>query len=143
MRFKGSCQCKNIQIEWSLVDTSLVPRACQCSYCREKKAAYISKSGTRVEVSIAKPELHTIHLQGDEIAQFHECGNCEDLVFVSATIDNHDYCAVNVHTLDKADLFPNEINADFTQFSKEQSLALWKQNWCDLETIRNKNEKSD
>jgi len=138
MRFKGHCQCGNIEIAWSLIDTSLVPRACQCSYCLAKGAAYLSKNGSNVEVTIAKQDLHKIHLQGDHIAQFHECGFCKDLVFVSAMINDQQYCAINYHNLDKREQFPEPIPSDFTALSKEQSLERWQQHWCNLKWIEYK-----
>ena len=34
MSMYGGCDCKNIEIVWHIADQELVPRACQCEYCR-------------------------------------------------------------------------------------------------------------
>ena len=38
MSMHGSCRCKNIAVEWQTVDYSVVPRQCQCEYCKAKSA---------------------------------------------------------------------------------------------------------
>lgn len=40
---EGRCSCGNLSVHWQTVDYSVVPRACQCDYCRAHDAAWVAK----------------------------------------------------------------------------------------------------
>lgn len=127
---RGGCRCGNISLSWQNVDYSLVPRACGCEYCAARSAAYVSKSGTRVDVVVRKPALLHLRRHGSEQATFNECGHCGDVVFVSAEIEDTDYCAINVHCLEQRNRFPDAIDVNFSDQSPEDKRNRWAQNWC-------------
>lgn len=130
MSIRGHCRCRNIEVHWQLVDYSLVPRRCQCEYCLARDAAYVSKAGSRVDITIHKPALHEIHQQGSMSASFHECGHCHDLVLVTAEIDGELFGALNANCLHNPRGFGESVAMTLYDQSAEQKIARWRQNWC-------------
>lgn len=130
MTLTGGCQCRNIELRWQCVDLSLVPRACQCAYCRSKGASYVSKSGTRVTVSIRNPNLHTTVRHGSEQADFHECIHCGELVLVTSEIDGETYGALNASCIDNPRGFSPSVATDTRASSAADKQARWRANWC-------------
>jgi hypothetical protein len=126
----GSCCCRNIEIRWQVIDLSLVPRACQCEYCRASKAAWVSKSGSRFKATIRKRELHRETTQGCGLARFHECSSCGDVVFVTAAIDGELYGALNASCMHNPQGFGPAISTEFGKQDSEQKVARWRSNWC-------------
>ncbi len=130
MTMRGSCTCRNIQVAWRTVDYSVVPRKCLCAYCKSRDAAYVSKSGTLVQVSIHNADLHNIVRQGSGTAEFHECGNCHDLVFVTAAIQGDVYGALNANCLENTRGFSPAVDTDFREQCAAEKLQRWRLNWC-------------
>ena len=130
MSLRGACRCNNITFSWRNIDLSLVPRACGCDYCREKRAAYVAKSGTAVEMRIGDRSQLLINQHGTRQARFHECANCGDLVLVVAQVDGDLYCALNVNCLEQRQRFPQAIEVNFSDQSPQEKLQRWRQNWC-------------
>lgn len=130
MTLRGGCHCNNIQITWHVIDFSLVPRACQCDYCRARGARYVSKSGSRFEVSIRDSKLHRTIQHGSNSARFHECTNCDQLVFVTALIEGEMYGVLNAHQLINKAGFGTPVEADYSDQSATQKMHRWRQNWC-------------
>ena len=127
---KGSCSCNNIEVAWHVIDRSLVPRACQCDYCVSKSAAYVSKSGTRFEVIIHKESLHKTVQHGSGSARFHECANCDQLVFVTWEIAGELYGVLNSTYLNNTHGFSTPLVVDFSSQTPEQKQDRWQKNWC-------------
>lgn len=130
MTIRGSCKCNNIEVTWHTLDYSLVPRACQCDYCFSKSAEYVTKSGTKIEVSIRNEKLHRKIQQGSNSAVFHECSNCDQLIFVTSNIDGDIYGALNAHHLNNKHGFSVSVKANFSAQTAEQKKERWRQNWC-------------
>ncbi len=135
MSMRGHCKCNNIEVVWRTLDFSVVPRACQCEYCLAKGAAYVSKFGTAVEVLIHKDRLHSIIAHGSGTARFHECGNCGDLVFVTAQIDGEIYGVLNALCMKNRLGFLAPVKTDFMSQTEEERRDRWRQNWCCPVTI--------
>lgn len=130
MSLSGSCGCRNIEVVWHTIDYSPVPRACQCAYCSSKSAAYVSKPGTGFDVTVRNRELHRRVQQGSNSAVFHECANCDQLVFVSAEINGELYGALNANCLSNKFGFSPTVGANYNSQSAGERLARWQQNWC-------------
>ena len=126
----GSCHCKNIEIRWQIIDFSLVPRACQCEYCRSRSAAWVSKSGSRFVASIRNGDLHRVVTHGSGNAHFHECTHCGDPVFVTAEIDGELYGVLNANCLYNPQGFGTPVATDFGSQSPGEKLERWRSNWC-------------
>jgi hypothetical protein len=130
MNIRGACRCNNIEVTWHNRDYSLVPRACQCDYCRERRAAYVSKSGTRIEVRIRRPQYHREIRHGSNSAVFHECGYCNQVMLVTAEFDGVVYGALNARQLNPRFAFPEPVEADYDGQSAERKQNRWRENWC-------------
>ena len=131
----GCCPCKNIEIHWQLVDLSLVPRACQCSYCLSRHSACVSKAGTHFSVTIHNEAYHRVRTNGFETAQFHECSVCDRLVFVTSEIEKVLYGAISVYCLHNKQGFAEPVNVSFAGESLTERLARRQQNWCRAEIM--------
>lgn len=127
---RGACHCNNLCVSWQTVDQSLVPRACQCDYCFDKGAAWVSKSGTRFILHANRAGLHRGVSQGNAAAVFHECANCGDVVCVTALIDGERYGALNAALLHNPAGFENPVPIDVEGLSVPDKLARWRENWC-------------
>lgn len=130
MIMRGSCSCNNISVSWKNIDFSLVPRKCFCRYCSGKGAAYVSKSGTAIEVLIRKENFHVVKEHGSRQANFHECGHCGDVVIVTASIQGEIFGAVNAYCLVNRQRFPKAVCVNFSDQTPEEKLDRWRQNWC-------------
>ena len=130
MSITGGCDCKNIEITWHTVDYSLVPRACQCDYCLPKAATYVTKAGTSFDVSIRGEKLHKEVQHGSNSAVFHECVNCNQIIFVTSEIDGELYGALNANHLINKFGFSASVKLNFSSQTAEQKRERWRQNWC-------------
>lgn len=126
----GGCDCNNIQVTWQTVDYSVIPRACHCEYCLSRHAAYVSKSGTRFVALIRNEDLHARVQHGSRTAVFHECVNCQQVVFVTAEIDGDIYGAMNANLLNNKLGFLSPVETNFGSQTAEQKRERWQQNWC-------------
>lgn len=126
----GYCDCKNIEVKWAIDDCKLIPRACQCEYCVSKSAAYVSRPGTAVEIFIRNPDLHKEVKHGSNSAIFHECENCNQIIFVTAEMDGECYGALNARQLTNKMDFLAEVKSNIAQQSAIQKKERWRRNWC-------------
>ena len=109
---------------------NLIPRACQCGYCASKKAAYVTQSGTKFDVLIRSEKLHKKIQHGSNSAVFHECGNCDQVIFVTAEINGELYGALNANHLNNKLGFSTSVEVDFSSQTAIQKKERWRQNWC-------------
>ena len=130
MGMHGNCRCKNIEIFWQIIDYSLVPRACQCTYCRQQSAAWVSKSGSKFAATIHHTELYSTVEHGSNTALFHQCANCNQVVFVTTCIDGELYGALNANCMHNKSGFPKPVATDFSAQSAVEKLTRWQQHWC-------------
>lgn len=129
MSIRGSCACGNIRLSWDVVECACVPRACQCDYCLPRSAAYVTKANTRVEVAIADASSHRVAQHGANLADFHECAACGDVVIATVCIDGTRYGAINSGILSGVEL-PHAVAKNFSSQSAEKKLQRWRETWC-------------
>ena len=130
MGMHGNCRCRNIEVSWQIRDYSLVPRACQCTYCLQHAAAWVSKSGSNFAVTIHNTERYSTVEQGSHTALFHQCANCDQVVFVTTCIDGELYGALNANCMHNKSGFPKPLATDFSAQSAVEKLTRWQQHWC-------------
>lgn len=129
MNIHGGCKCGNIEIVWQVDEPSLSPRACQCDYCVARNASYVSSPNSEISVTIKNSAFHYIVCHGTNIAEFHECSNCNTLVFVSADINNSIYGVINSSCLPDLN-FEAPVKMQFSQETTHERLVRRSQNWC-------------
>jgi hypothetical protein len=101
------------------------PRACDCSFCRENGAAYVSDPKGSVVIRTEAMSNIKFDQQGNKLAEFLFCVICEQLLGV-----RWNQCgSVNAHVLlDKAS-FGKEMVASPKQLSAEQKVERWEELW--------------
>tara|TARA_R110001592_G_scaffold363393_1_gene687330 strand:+ start:191713 stop:191958 length:246 start_codon:yes stop_codon:yes gene_type:complete len=67
---------------------------------------------------------------GSNSAVFHECANCDQVIFVTTEIDGELYGAMNANHLENKFGFSSAIKVDYSAQSAQEKLARWQQNWC-------------
>jgi hypothetical protein len=130
MVLQGSCCCGNITLSWDANATLLVPRACQCSYCVSRQAAWVGQTGTSFHVTIHRPEHHRIITQGSRTARFHECTSCNTVVFATALLEREHYGILNAHCLQQYPDLAAPVQTDFSTQDPERKRSRWRRNWC-------------
>ena len=121
MSLYGGCDCKNIEIVWHIADQEFVPRACQCEYWQSKSAAYVSQPNSSIEVTVRNSALHRQIQHGSNSAVFHECSNCEEVVFVTAEIDSDIYGARNANQFEDQSAVLAPVKMNFSSQSGEET----------------------
>ncbi len=127
---RGQCQCGNLRIHWQNIDLSLVPRVCQCEFCRARALAWVSKSGTRVTLAIANPGLHRILHQGTATVDFHCCTFCDTLVMATCTSDGTTYGALNANCMANPQGFGEPVPVTLDRDPLPQRMERRRRNWC-------------
>ena len=128
--YEGGCSCKNIVISLSL-DSELsqhTPRACQCSYCKKKNAAYISFPDWKMEVRIKNSDQINKFRFSTRTADFVSCKICDELIYVVSKIGNKNYSVVNI-TAFKNIKFPDPDETDFDSEIQSERLIRRELNW--------------
>jgi hypothetical protein len=131
----GCCSCKNIKINWQLIDLSLVPRACQCSDCLKRNSSYVSKAGTSFSATFYNKSYHRIRTNGFKAVEFHECSYCKQCIFVTSEVDGVLYGAISADCLLNKKGFSEPVNVSFARESLIERLSRIQQNWCRAEIV--------
>lgn len=101
------------------------PRACDCSFCREYDAAYVSDAKGSVVIRTEIMSNIKFVQQGNKLAKFLFCATCEQLLGVGW----RQYGSVNARVLfDKAS-FGKEMAASPKQLNTEQKIGRWEELW--------------
>ncbi|MBF6023336.1 aldehyde-activating protein [Lysobacter niastensis] len=127
---RGGCRCGALAIEVTLTrePADYVPRACDCSFCQERDAAWLSDPQGVLRLQ-QRRESASLHLrQGSNQADFVACAHCGTLVMVACEIEGRLYAAVNAHALRDARFAP-EQPASPQRLAPEDKRARWRQLW--------------
>ncbi|MEO1081174.1 MAG: hypothetical protein AAFY29_16565 [Pseudomonadota bacterium] len=89
----------------------------------------MTKANTRVEVAIADASSHRVAQHGANLADFHECAACGDVVIATVCIDGTRYGAINSGILSGVEL-PHAVAKNFSSQSAEKKLQRWRETWC-------------
>lgn len=128
---RGSCHCGQIRLEFSTHQTpaNLVPRACDCTFCRKHGAAYISDPAGRLSIFASESPALARYRQGSNSAQFVLCNLCG--VLVAVVYEHHGvlHGAVNAPCLDGDAGLGAPIPASPQELSPEARISRWLQLW--------------
>lgn len=77
-----SCHCHQVALDLQVPKalSTYTPRACDCSFCQERRAEYLSDPAGHLSIRSQEPLQH--QRQGSEQAEFLSCASCADLVAV-------------------------------------------------------------
>jgi len=79
---RGSCHCGCLRIAVATrqVPAAIVPRACDCAFCRKHGAAWISDPAGQLRVTAGEAGTLREYEQGSNAARFLLCARCGVLV---------------------------------------------------------------
>ncbi len=133
---RGGCRCGNIRLSWQLVDYSLVPRQCDCEFCRSRELVWVSKQGAPLDIDVMVPEHYAVVHQGTGRVDFHHCTRCKQIPVATSVIDHQYYAVVNVACLHDRAVFAPPRPVDLTSATMDESIARRRANWCSQVTLR-------
>lgn len=128
---RGSCHCRRLRVEFSTGQepASIVPRACDCSFCRKHGAAYISDPAGRMSVTENEPAATREYRQGSNAARFLLCGYCGVLVAVVFEYEARLYGIANAGCLDGQAGLANPVPASPQILSPQEKVSRWVKLW--------------
>ena len=133
--YKGGCHCGSLRWQFAtakaLVD--VVPRACDCDYCRRHRAAWVSDPTGQLRIQAHAAKLQR-YRQGSGQADFLLCRDCGVLVAVVARADHGRLLgAVNRNAFDLRDAFEADTVVSPQRLAVETKLERWSQLWTPTE----------
>ena len=129
--FRGGCHCGQLRVVFSsaLDPTSIIPRACDCSFCQKHGAAYVSDPTGQLSVIMQGADALRRYRQGSNTAEFLLCDRCGVLVAVVFEHNARIYGAVNARSLDGVTGFGAAIPASPQLLASDEKVARWSQLW--------------
>lgn len=132
---EGSCRCGRNRIDWPGAIIGSV-RACQCDYCLSKSAAYASDVKQPFTLSVSSSTAHNIVRNGTKTADFHECGECGDLLCVTWRDAGCLYGVVNARCLEGDHLLPDYEPIEFVNETVSERMERRRRSWCSSISIQ-------
>lgn len=128
---RGSCHCGRLRVEFSTDQdaASIVPRACDCSFCQKHGAAYISDPAGRMSIMESEPGATRVYRQGSNAAQFLLCSHCGVLVAVVLEHEARRYGVANAGCLDGHAGLASSVPASPQTLTPEEKLSRWVKLW--------------
>jgi hypothetical protein len=123
----GRCHCGRSRLVFStaIAASALIPRACDCAFCRKHGAAYLSDPAGRLQVrSDPGAGLHA-YRQGANNARFLLCDDCGVLLAVVYDAGERVYGAVNARCLDEEETLPDAVAVSPQSLSPDERIARW------------------
>lgn len=129
---RGSCHCGEVRVELTtrLAPASLVPRACDCTFCRKQGAAYLSDPSGRMRISARHADSVNRIRQGSDSAEFLLCRRCGVLVAVIVEHASRVYGATNAGCLDDPPALGDPVAVSPRRLTRDEKLTRWMQLWC-------------
>ena len=125
----ASCNCAKIQIKLSLPKPlqDYAPRLCDCDFCTERNAAYLSDPDGVLDVSGAQ-DLEFFK-QGSEQALFWQCKSCHSLILVSNEFAGDVKGAVNIALFTTEHPLADGIKTSPKMLAPEVKRQRWQKLW--------------
>lgn len=111
MRHAGQCHCGAIRVIFETARI-LVPRACQCSFCRKHGARTVADPEGSAVLELGPDTLR--YRFGSGTTDFLICGRCGIYVGAAAELDGQIYATLNLNALDdpRPDLAATPVSYD-------------------------------
>jgi hypothetical protein len=128
---RGGCHCGRLTLafETAQAPATLVPRACDCSFCRKHGAAWVSDPAGTLAIAAREMDGWGEYRQGSERARFLLCHDCGVLVAVVFAQDGRVFGAVNAVCLEPADTLDAALPASPQRLSPGEKTTRWRQLW--------------
>jgi len=140
--FRGGCHCGQLRVAFSsaLDPASIIPRACDCSFCQKHGAAYVSDPDGHLSIIMQSMDALHRYQQGSNTAEFLLCDRCGVLVAVVFEHNARMYGAVNARSLEGPTGFASAFPASPQSLTPREKVARWSQLWVpDVELVTSDN----
>ncbi|MDG4603983.1 MAG: hypothetical protein P9C48_05560 [Defluviicoccus sp.] len=127
----GSCHCGNIHVDVTLTRApdEYTPRECDCEFCREHGASYISDPSGSLVISVNNKDLLRKYRQGSRIADMILCSNCGVLVGAICQTEDHFIAAINTKIIDGDITFGVGTPVSPKTLPADAKVPRWKKLW--------------
>ena len=138
-QYKGLCKCGSVTFTLILPNDigSYTPRACDCDYCTNRNASYLSDPQAELYIQSNKPLKK--EAQGSEQANFLSCSNCNTLVGVVCSFDTGLKGAVNATLLTKEYQLQSPVTVSPKLLSPDEKLERWEGIWLKVSVDEQEN----
>ena len=136
--FRGGCHCGQLRATFStaLDPASIIPRACDCSFCQKHGAAYVSDPAGQLCIAMQSSDALRRYRQGSNTAEFLLCDRCGVLVAIVFEHNARIYGAVNARSLEGPTGFASVVPASPQLLAPGEKVARWSQLWVpDVELV--------
>jgi len=132
MLIDGKCHCGNIafMLDWPGVQSDIVARACDCTFCAKHGGVWTAHPDAKLSVSFRHTDAVSKYAFGTQTASFHVCSRCGAVPVVTSDIHGRLYAVVNVNTFEGID--PASVQRKATRFDAEEPqlrLARRQRSW--------------
>ncbi len=139
---RGSCHCGRLHIALATrrAFARIVPRACDCSFCRKHGSVWISDPAGQLRISASDADALREYEQGSNAAKFLLCGRCGVLVAAIFRHASRLYGVANAGCLDGNAALGAPVPASPQSLGADEKIARWQQLWIPdvlLETTGN------
>ena len=130
MKSFGRCKCGEITFTIAVdVDPiDLKPRSCDCDYCKSNPSSIISHPTMVIELSVYISQLN-IAQNGDALANFYRCAQCNSLICVGCELDGKMRGAVNADLLSNRTELGTIVYISPKLLSPKEKIKRWKELW--------------
>ena len=130
LQLTARCHCGNVTVHVQLsqpVD-KLVPRACDCSFCRMQGAAYVSDPNGTLRMRVLEGSELARYRQGAELADMLLCRRCGVLMGASYEADGRTFATLNGRILTDVQL-PEAQAVSPQRLSAKDKSERWQKLW--------------
>lgn len=129
--FTGGCHCGQLRLVFSSArePASIIPRACDCTFCLKHAAAYVSDPAGRLVITVQGVDALRRYRQGSNTAEFLLCGRCGVLVAVVVEDNARIFGAVNARALEGSTGFGLIAPASPQGLASAEKIERWSQLW--------------
>jgi len=126
----GGCHCGNIRVSVELerAPETYAPRACDCEFCRQHGAAWVSDPRGSLNFQIRDEHDTSRYAQGDRLAEMLLCRNCGVLAGALWRGERL-YAVVNASVLTARAAFAAPLPASPRTLSAEAKKSRWQSIW--------------
>lgn len=128
---QGSCSCGNITVAFTSDRQAdeLTPRACDCDFCVERGAAWLSDPQGQLSITVNGRDQMTLVKQGSGTAEFWCCAVCGTVPCVTAKIDGVLYGAVNASRLADRSQHMAALPVSPKTLARDEKTTRWADVW--------------